>query len=208
MKLLYALIFILIVFEGVGFSQTRATTEDGRTVILQKDGTWQLANVSKVPPAATKGTYQKPEKATQGFRPKDDPVVAWFDPQIWKRQQSIDEPPNKFGFIDRSGDVMGIVIVEGFAMSIDSLQNTIIETARNYASDFKVALEENRVVNGKKVLCMRIEETVQGIPVVAYGYYYAGKSSIVQLTTVSPQNRFSKYEVEMTEFLNGLVIND
>lgn len=42
-KVLSVLFFILIVFEGIGFSQTRATTEDGRKVILQRNGTWQYS---------------------------------------------------------------------------------------------------------------------------------------------------------------------
>lgn len=207
MKLLYALIVIvLVVFEGVSFSQTRATTEDGRAVILQKDGTWQLANVSKVPPVTIKGVCQKPERATQGFRPNDNPAVVWFDPQVWRRNKAGDDP-TQFAFIDKGGNVVGSISASGFSVPMETIKNTVIEELRK-KGPAKVVLEENRIVNGEKVLCLRIEETVEGMPIIMYGYLYTGKNGIVSLQTITPQNLYPKYESEMTEFLNGLVIND
>jgi hypothetical protein len=55
---------------------------------------------------------------------------------------------------------------------------------------------------------MKLEGTIEGVQFVYYSYYYAGKAGTVQLLTYTSQNLFSEFEPEMTEFLNGLVIND
>ncbi len=207
-KVLGVLLFILIVFEGIGFSQTRATTEDGRAVMLQKDGSWQHANGAPAPTALDQDTYRKPDKATLGFRPNDKPIVLWVDPQIWKRNEAADNPPEAFAFINKSGDVIGAIGTSGFGMSMKAWISAFIEDQRRRASAFKVVYEKNRVVNGGKVLCLRIEETVEGMPIIMYGYLYTGKNGMVSLQTITPQNLYPKYESEMTDFLNGLVIND
>jgi hypothetical protein len=93
-------------------------------------------------------------------------------------------------------------------MTPEALKEIVIKNAQNAAPDAKVVHEDNRIVNGKKVFCMRMEGTVAGVPFIYYGYYYAGKAGIVQLITYTGQNLYPEYESEMTEFLNGLVIND
>ncbi|HEY1406371.1 MAG TPA: hypothetical protein VF857_07165, partial [Spirochaetota bacterium] len=72
----------------------------------------------------------------------------------------------------------------------------------------RVIQEENRVVNGKNILCMKMQGTIDGIDFMYYGYYYAGKAGVIQHITFAPSNLFSEYEPDMLNFLNGLVINE
>lgn len=71
------------------------------------------------------------------------------------------------------------------------------------AADAKVSKEETRVVNGKQVLAMVIEGTVEEIPFTYYGYYYSGKQGAIQLVGFTGQNVFAKYEAEFTKLLDG-----
>src|SRR6266540_5560840 len=201
-KFLCVLFFILILFEGLGFSQDiPATTEDGRKVILKKNGSWEFYSASKPSLANTGDSYQKSEESTSVFKAKGDKFQVWFNPLTWqeKRSDASDKPT----FVHKDGDVYAMVIAERFAMAPEALKDLAIKNALKVAPDTKVTHEENRIVNGKNVLCMRMEGTIQGIQFTYYGYYYAGKSGIVQLITYTAQNLYSEYESEMTSFLNG-----
>lgn len=206
-RFLGVLFFILILFEGLSFSQDiPATTEDGRKVILKKDGSWKFLSASKPSPAFTSGSYQKSEESTTVFKARGDKFLIWFNPLKWHQYKSADS--DKPSFEHKDGDIYAMVIAERFAMTPEALKEMAIKHALQVAPDAKVTHEENRIVNGKKVLCMTMEGTIEGIQFIYYGYYYAGKAGIVQLITYTAQNLYPEYEPEMTEFMNGLVIND
>jgi hypothetical protein len=60
--------------------------------------------------------------------------------------------------------------------------------------------------NGKEILCMKIDGTIEQIPFRYYGYYYGGKQGTIQLLTYTGQGLFEKYEADFLDFLNGLEI--
>lgn len=206
-RLLCVLIFVLILFADLSFSQDiRATTEDGRVVTLKKDGTWQFSKKSSSSATNTRGTYQKPESAIAVYKAKGGKISIWFDPSKWSQKKS--DNSSKPTFEHKDGDVNVMIIAERFSMEIDALKEMAITNAREVAPDTKVTYEEKRLVNGKNMLCMKMEGTIQTIHFIYYGYYYTGKEGTVQLLAYTSQNLFPEYESDMTEFLNGLVIND
>lgn len=206
-RLLCVLLFVLIPFAGLSFSQDiRATTEDGHLVILKKDGTWQFSRNSSPSATNTRGAYQKPESATAVFKAKSGKFSIWFDPSKWSQKKSDNSSQPTFEHKD--GDVNVMIIAERIEMKIEALKEMVINNAQAVAPDIKVTYEEKRLVNRKNVLCMRMEGTIQSIHFIYYGYYYTGKEGTVQLLSYTSQNLFPEYENDMTEFLNGLVIND
>ena len=206
-KFLYVLLFVMILFGGLSFSQDMpATTEDGRKVILKKDGSWQFYDASKSSLTDTSGSYQKSEKSTSVFNAKGDKFLVWFNPLKWHQKKPADS--DKPSFEHKDGDIGALVLAERITMSPEAFRELVIKNAQNAAPDAKVTYEETRIVNGKKVLCLKMDGTIQGIQFVYYGYYYAGQAGVIQLLTYTSRNLFSEYESEMTEFLNGLVIND
>lgn len=202
------LVAILIVFMSQGFcfaQDMRATTEDGRKVILKKDGTYRVVESPK-PSALGSQAYQKPVKATAVCKPKGDRFLIWYDPSVWREEDTTNS--TKPSFIHKDGDIRAVDIAERIETSIEALKEIAVNNARQAAPDARVTFEENRVVNGKNLLCMKIEGTIKGIKFVYLSYYYAGRAGIIQHITYAPANLFSEYETDMTNFLNGLVINE
>ncbi|TAN39810.1 MAG: hypothetical protein EPN25_10170 [Nitrospirae bacterium] len=205
-RLLCVLIFVLIPFAGLCFSQNiRATTEDGRVVTLKKDGTWQFLKKSSSSVPNTRGAYQKSDSATAVYKAKNDKIAIWYDPSKWHQKKS--DNSSKPLFEHKDGDVDVMFLAERFAMDIDALKEMAITNAQAAAPDTKVTYEEKRLVNGKNILCMKMEGTIQTIHFIYYGYYYSGKEGTVQLLAYTSNNLFPEYESDLTEFLNGLVIN-
>ena len=62
------------------------------------------------------------------------------------------------------------------------------------------------MVNGKQVMVLMFEGTIQKIPFSYYGYYYSGKQGAIQLVGFTAQSVFPKYEAEFTKFLDGLEV--
>jgi hypothetical protein len=204
---LCVLSFIAIFSTGTGFAQDiRATTDDGRKVLLKEDGSWKFHDASKLSRSKTSALYQKPEESTALFKAKGDKFMLWFDPVKWHQKKRADT--DKTTFVHKDGDVYAMVLAERFGMTLEALKDIAVKNAQNASPDVKVTYEKNRIVNGKTILCMKMEGTIEGVQFIYYGYYYADKAGIVQLITYTSQNLFPEYESEMTKFLNGLVVND
>lgn len=118
------------------------------------------------------------------------------------------QDPNKTQLEEKNGDVYSIAIAERFSMTFENLRLMAIDNAIKAAPDAQVIYEQYRKVNGRRILCMKIEGTIQGVQFIYYNYYYAGKTGIIQLITFTSANLMPQYEAEMTDFLNGLVVNE
>ncbi len=200
----FLLTAVLLLPALIHAQDIRATTEDGRTVILKKDGTWQYQEKTK--PTTATGGFNKSSKATSTYRARGGKFSVWFDPTKWSQGKSDDPSKTTFQFTD--GDLYGMIIAERMEIRLDALKEVALTNAKAVAPDTRITFEEMRTVNGRSILCMKMEGTIQTIRFVYYGYYSAGPSGTVQLLTYTSKNLSAEMEPEMTEFLNGLTIAD
>jgi hypothetical protein len=196
---------ILLLSGGVIVAQTiEATTPDGKTVILSPDGTWKYKEKSTS--TSTGADFVKPPEAKDVLKSSKGFVELWFDSTKWKPTASSDNPSAEFSLTHSSGDAYAMAIIERISMPISTLKGIALENAKKVAPDAKVTFEEERIVNGVKVVAMRIEGTIQGIPFTYYGYYWTGKAGSLQVITYTGQNLFNEFESDFTKLLNGVVI--
>lgn len=185
-------------------SPIRAKSEAGKDVLLFPDGTWKYAPASsESSPAAT--VHNKPPSSNKLFKPTRGNFGIWYDETKWREQKATD-PDEKLRFSLIGGDAYVMIVVEEIPMPLETLKKAAVANARSAAPDAKLTKEETRVVNGKQVLAMVIEGTVEQIPFTYYGYYYSGKQGAIQLVGFTGQNVFAKYEQEFTKLLDGLEI--
>lgn len=203
-----ALLIPMLLCASAAYSQeTLAVTEDGRKVLLNSNGSWRpFGSTAPVAPSPAKSPFQKAAGASSVYKSKGDKFQVWYNPSKWHQKKSAEN--DKPTFEHKDGDIYAMILAERFSMTLDALKDLAIQNAQNVAPDVRVTHEEERVVNGKKILCMSFEGTISGVPFTYFGYYYAGKNGIIQLITYTAQNLFEEYRGEMTEFLNGLKIND
>jgi hypothetical protein len=69
-----------------------------------------------------------------------------------------------------------------------------------------VIFEETRIVNERKVLCLKLDATIQGIPVAYVNYYFSGKAVAVQVMAYTGQNLLDEYQPDLMDLLNGFEI--
>lgn len=204
--LLIALLLLVwpsVAGRAVSQEAIRATTDTGKEVVLNADGTWKYATV--VASKAAAAGLRKPASSTKLFKSDRAGFGVWYDEAKWQLSPKSDEP-GRTEFNLRRGDGYAVAIVEELGIPIASLKKIALENAKDASPDAKIVLEETRVVNGKEVLCLKIEGTFEQIPVRFYGYYYGGKQGTIQLLTFTGQVLFQKYEQDFLGFLNGLEI--
>jgi hypothetical protein len=183
---------------------TEATTRDGKVVLLFPDGTWRYKD--KEPEKKPAGSFTKPENATEVKKSDKGFLEIWYDPDKWVTPGGLENSAAEFNFKHKSGDAYALVVIERLTMPLQNLRDVGVNNAKKVAPDAKVVMEEERTVNGQKVIAVQIEATTNGIPAKYFNYYWSGKAGCVQLITFTGQNLFEEYGTDMQDLLNGLTV--
>jgi len=200
-------VLCVVLFPGISFGQdVRATTEDGRPVVLKKDGTYKFVSPNRSSLSNHNLSYQKPDKSNAVISLKRDRFQIWYDPSIWQEQDTSNA--DKPTFVHKDGDIRALIVAERAEISMDTVKEIGISSAKKVAPDARITYEDKRLVNGTKVICVKIVGKTKGLPFVFLSYYYGGKAGVVQQMTYAPANLFAEYESDMLDFLNGLVIKE
>jgi hypothetical protein len=183
---------------------TRATTEDGRQVILKTDGTWSfLTPPANESPNALR--FEKSATATLKITAPHGQFAVWIDPRRW-RQTKGDE--GKISLEATNGKGYALVISDAIPISKGSLRAMALHNAQGLDSNARIVAEETRTVNNREVLCLQMEASYTSIPFTYYGYYYGGSSGNIQLVAYTSRDQFATMKSEFTDLLNGLEISD
>jgi hypothetical protein len=203
--------FILLLFiASRSFSQTYATTEDGKRVLLNDDSTWRyLADSSTEKTDTTsKRTVIRPLSA-QTLQPSErNKFGIWYNNTKWKVSSQKVNPIAEFTFINtgKFPEAYCMVITERVQLGLDILKKQVISNSRQNVENYKLVREEYLTVNQHKVLHMIFTGTVQGIEAEYDAYYSTDGSGVIQVVCFTSSNLFASYEKEFNDILNGLVI--
>lgn len=204
------LLWLLVFFIGAqAYSQEiKATTEDGKDIILDPDGTWSYSETRESSSLSDKGIPQffKPESATTLLKGKRVAYGLWYDRSKWALDQEIDNTSAEFELTHVEGDRYAVIIPERIQIPLETLRIAAIANAKKVAPDARIAFEEKRIVNNRKILCLKMDATIQGIPISYINYYYSGKAGAVQVMVYTGQNLLDEYNADLMDLLNGFEV--
>lgn len=208
-----ALSLVLLASYTLAHAQIKALTETGDQVTLYEDGTWAYDDPESVEPPAeiplNTAEFNKSEDASFLLKSSKDNFGLWLDPKSWSFTKDSSNPEAEYELHLKSGDLYGMMIVEKFEIPLENLRAIAVENAQSAAPDIKIQTEEYRIVNGMKVLHLRMSGTIQGIKFSYFGYYYSNENGTVQLLTFTSQNLMDEMIGESEQLINGLVrLND
>ena len=188
--------------------EIKATTEDGQQVLLNPDGTWvyiQKQNPT-LPPKKKLNQYFKPKSATTLLKGKRVTYGLWYDSSKWVVDQVIDNASAEYELTHIQGDRYVVIIPERIKIPLETLKIAAIANAKKVAPDIQVSQEEMRMVNDHKILCLKMDASIQGIPVSYVNYYYSGEAGAVQVMAYTGQNLIAEYRQDLFDLLNGFEI--
>lgn len=114
----------------------------------------------------------------------------------------------EFGFQHVDGDAYALVISEKVGMPLSTLREVVVENLRSASSELRIVEEETRTVNGREILRLVVDASVDGIPIRYHGHYYSGDEGTLQVMTWTSQNLYGEYREDLTALLDGLEIYD
>lgn len=206
MKPILTAIFILS--QLVLFAQTKALTETGEEVILNKNGTWRYANIT--PSYATSLdtlNLKKDANATFLIKGKTVKYGIYIDPKKWRFTANEDENnPYEYKFILKNGNAYGMLIPERAELTIELLKMAAVENAKKASPDAHISREETRRINGHIVTMLELRGSIKDLPFVYVGYYYVGKQGTIQFVTYTTESLIKENQKDLESFLNGLTL--
>lgn len=206
-----AILLLCLLFFGIPqtFSQEiKATTTDGKDVILNPDGTWFYPEESAASSTTGSGLPQffKPKSASVLLKGKRVKYGLWYDSRKWIVDQDIDNGSAEYELTHVEGDRYIVIIPERIQIPLETLRLAAIANAKKIAPDTQVSFEEKRIVNDRKILYLKLNATIQGIPVAYNNYYYSGKAGAVQVMAYTGQNLLDDYQADLMDLLNGFEV--
>lgn len=149
--------------------------------------------------------HEKPSSAKRLFKPEKGSFEFFYDDTKWVA--SSDPYKNKgleLRLIGEEG--YAVVVATSIELPTSAMRDKLLEEMKNKYPDARIYSEENRLVNGREILSVLFNGTVDKIPFVGYGYVYGGREGTILVLTITAQNLFEKYYQPFTDFLNGLII--
>lgn len=204
----FVLIATLTIVAIPVFSQKKAVTETGESVLLFDDGTWKYANGETELPAEIKtnpAPFTKDKGASFLLKSTKFNVGFWLDAKKWNFGKATNNPDAEYELQIKEGDLYAMIIAEQLEIPLETLRKIAIDNGKEAAPDLTIVNEEYRTVNGLRVLHLQMQGTMQGIKFFYYGYYFTNSNGTVQFITYSAQNLLSKYQPDIERLLNGMV---
>jgi len=212
-KIVFILISLFIIASvSTAYGKSiKAKTQDGRTVILHADGTWQFLKkqAPSAPGAPIDNKTGTPKRATKKVSDGRGLVELWYIPTKWTAYPKPEKlsPDASFALVHKTKDAYALGIIERISMPLETLKKIALDNAKNVAPDAEVVLDEERQINGKTAAIMGINGTIDGIPFRYHSFYWTGEKGSVQVITYTSQNLFAEYHDDFDDLLNGIVLN-
>lgn len=200
--------FSLVLTSG---AQISAITSTGEEVTLFSNGTWKYTNKtdtlsSEIP--TNKTVYEKPAGSSFAVKSNTLPEVSIaINPKKWDFKKADAGAASEYSFDLKAKDAYAMIITERIEIPLLTLRDVALKNARSVSPDMEVVKNEYRTVNGKKMLFMEMEGTIEGVGLTYYCYYYSYPGGSIQFLTYTSKQLAKEYKPDMEDLLNGLVIS-
>jgi len=213
MKKLLSVFFFL--FCGICYSQVTAVTEQGDSVYLWDDGTWQFvhADSSEADSASYDETftidtnstqYTKSSNALKALKGQKVKYELWYDADKWS-QANINRDDAEYYLKNDENEAFCLVLPERLTTTTYGLLDAAYQKA-NSAGGVDSVSYEMRKVNNNYVAMMKMYVKINDIHFLFMGYYYTGEERTIQVITFTTINLVDEYIKDMEELLNGFVV--
>ena len=204
-KILLLVIMVFILLTGLAVAGKLATTDDGKKVMLNNDGTWKYIHKSKIEAdniVKPKNNYVENSKISI----LNGKAVVNYNSMIWRSLK--EEEPGVYTLIHKNGDAYAKVIVERIQMTSDELRDVVLNNGRKMDPGYHITDKNDFIINGQLVSFMRTTGKINGLNFVAIGNYYAGDIGTIQIVTYTSVAGKLLYEYygDMKNFIDGFEI--
>ncbi|MBI3259538.1 MAG: hypothetical protein HYZ54_08720 [Ignavibacteriae bacterium] len=204
MKFLFAIVAILVISSASSYSQNiKATTQEGKEVILSPNGTWKYSDPNMIK------TNSKPASSTKSVKSS---VVKgfefWMDGKKWITAKKKDTENAEFQFNHIDGNCSIMIFSDKSYVPADDYSQQFIDNLHTSSPDAKIVNEEKRIINGVDVRFVSVDAVFDKITFRYFICFYSGKKGTTQIISYTPKNIFPEFEKEIIDFMSGFVIKN
>lgn len=131
---------------------------------------------------------------------------VWIDNSKWKQTKS--SKTGELTFSNTDGVSHAELMSQKIPLSTEVLKTATIANFRAVDPDAKVITQQNVKVNGKDLVMMELDFSVNHMPYRFFGYLFGGKSGSIQLMAFTFRDLYQEKLSQLREFANGLQIDD
>jgi hypothetical protein len=194
------------------FGQIKALTENGDEVVLFSDGSWLYKDSTEktdkisVNVKENSQIFSKSTAANFLIKSKKNNYAFWVDKSKYSFKKAEGNLDAEYEIQIKDKDAYALIISEEIEVPLENLVNIALQNAQVLDPNMKVVEKEYRIVNGLKLLMMKMEGVYEGIPLVYFGYYHSSTNGTLQYISYTSQKLFQKYKIELETLLNGMVL--
>jgi hypothetical protein len=133
-------------------------------------------------------------------------VEIFFDKDYWGFQKPPLSDNAEFRFISKSKEVFAQVLSEPSIVDLEIIPERILENALKYSLEASIISKEYRIVNGTKIMFVKLESKIDKIPFIYLTYAYSGEFGTVQFSAYTTKKIIDENSKIIESFLNGLTI--
>ncbi|MCW9012208.1 MAG: hypothetical protein OQL06_00380 [Gammaproteobacteria bacterium] len=197
-------VLLLLALPAVeALEATGAITDEGKRVVLFPDGSWVYK-----PDGAGPSSIKKPHSNQLGnvIEGGNGSYSIRFNEQKWRQIEKLSDAA-EYSLQHKNADAYALIIYENATIKLDQLKQAVLNNTRQAASDIKVIHHRRLYTNGKEIMVMKYNATVDNIPLTYYGYFASGRWGVLQFLSWSTTADFDRLEGDMFELLDGLRLN-
>jgi hypothetical protein len=106
------------------------------------------------------------------------------------------------------GDITAKIDTDRVSTPTSMLRQGLLEAFKSADVKGQIVHEDRRIVNGREILAIQFDVTVDGKRSRVFGYYHGGSSGQIQVIAYAPASKFATRISEITELLDGLEVRD
>ena len=183
----------------------KVTTPSGDEVILNSDGTWEYAaNLKKRTVNNTK--FVIPAASKDFVKGNDISYQVFYDKAKWVILEKNISEIAEFSFQHSDDNAYAMIVAENEAIPLDDLRNIVLDNIKAVAKNVKIINEEERTVNGSKVIMLNVKAIIQGMDFVYHYYIYSGEGASIQVVSFTSEDLYLEHKTDMENLLNGFVM--
>jgi VCBS repeat-containing protein len=195
--------------ESTSEEPQKAVTESGENVILSPDGTWEYAldeSKDEVQRTVNSTKFVTPALSKDSVKGRVVNYEINYDKEKWQILAKNINETAEYSLLHKDNNAYAIVIPENATIPLEALRNIVIKNARSVSGKVKILKEEERNVNGSKVIMLNMKAKVQGMDFIYLYYIYSGEKATIQVIGFTTEELFSEYQNDLENLLNGLVV--
>ena len=189
----------------------KAVTENGENVILYENGTWEYqpeSTAEKTKRPVNPTAFKVPADSKESIKGESVDYEIRYNKDKWQVLTKNINEMAEYSLLHKDKKAYAIVIPEGASIPMETFRNIVINNARGASGQVKILNEEERTVNGKKVILLNIRAVIQGMTFIYEYYIYSGEKSSIQIIGFTTEELFPEYKNDMEDFLNGFIVKE